>query len=309
MKRLCHLLILGLVLCATGAFGDTPPTRVYVWDFNTRDSLEKTDLPNKLTYEFEEALFNCKGFQVLERRRMDRLIDHAKNERSVSQVSSNDLATLTIRGAQLIAFGDVFDDRESGQVKVTVTLENFEGEKKMIVSALMQRGLVNDAASRTKAMKSLVEELCGGAGQHTDVLEPQKPKVETKPEAQNPSPKASESPGVTMSPNDFPGFGKPWLIKLDSNSPKRGGMGAYKEILVKVNQGDRLRIEAEPVGGASMRIRFEVLTGTDDKLIERPRKTGTLDWTMTKGIPGDSARVRIYSDVLGQTKVTVSKAN
>jgi hypothetical protein len=110
-----------------------------------------------------------------------------------------------------------------------------------------------------------------------------------------------------MIPDDFPGFGKPWQITLDPNGPKRSGMGYYKEFPVRVAHGDRLRIQLD-LGGASMRTHIEVLDSTGRKRIEFAKKAGTLDWTMTEGIPGERARVKIYADPPGKLTVVVSKA-
>ena len=144
-----------------------------------------------------------------------------------------------------------------------------------------------------------------------------KPEPETKP-APVPVPAPQPNPPVpptnvppptpVPSANDFPGFDKPWVIHLSANGPKRPGPGYYKEFPVRVAQGDKLRVQVEPVGGASMRTGIEVLDGTGRKLIEKPRKAGIPDWTMIKGIPGDSARVRIYSDLPGSLNVVLSKA-
>jgi hypothetical protein len=122
-----------------------------------------------------------------------------------------------------------------------------------------------------------------------------------------PSTNDTQAKSVTF-PDDFPGFDKSWQITLDGNSPKRGGMGYYKEIPVRVTQGDKLRVRVEPVGGADMLIRMAVHVGPRDTDFDRPRKSGTLDWTMTKGIPGESARIRVYSMVPGTLNVVVSKA-
>ena len=135
---------------------------VYVWDFTSQDST-MDDIVDKLTVEFEEALIKKGCYVVLERRKYDRLISQKDNERSILNIegiSSTTLDSLKFYKAALVIFGEVYDDIESGEIKVTVSFQAFNGEKIKQQSILFRRGLRIDAKSREKEMEKLVEEIC-----------------------------------------------------------------------------------------------------------------------------------------------------
>jgi uncharacterized protein YcfJ len=166
MKRLSSLLPAILALfCGTFAVfgqGKNLPA-VYVWDFTDR-TLQKTEQTANFTHDFEVALmqFGGSNYRVIERRQLDRLQGHAENEAkiaSMAQLSPEAVATLKTQKAEQVIFGEVYDDVSSGQVSITVTFEDFSGQKKLIKSTLMARGMVNDASSRASAMEKLVKEI------------------------------------------------------------------------------------------------------------------------------------------------------
>lgn len=133
---------------------------VYVWEFSTEDS-SIIDLPARLTEEFETALTQVEGLFVLERRRYDRLVAHRANEKAImkiEEIPQSTLDSLKSLKASIVIFGEVDDDVESGEIKVTVIFQNFDGRKKKW-STRFPRGKRYDAGSREHAMKLLVRKI------------------------------------------------------------------------------------------------------------------------------------------------------
>jgi hypothetical protein len=156
-------LVLSLV-CSLAEASSAKPT-VYVADFFTRDR-EITPLTTKLTSEFEFALSGTGRYDLLERRDFDQLRAQAKNEAAIAEISgmSGELvAALKTRSADMVVFGEVFDDIDSGQVSVTVSFVTFTGEKKLMLNGKIPRGKVNDADSRSAAMEELVKKVVSSA--------------------------------------------------------------------------------------------------------------------------------------------------
>ncbi len=120
-------------------------------------------LRKRFTSAFEEALLNEGCIHVLERRAYDRVIAHKDNERivaSVSGIPEEDLDSLKAHSANAVLFGEVHDDFDSGEVKVSVTLQAFTGEKILSESVRFSRGKRHDAESREKAMEELASDVC-----------------------------------------------------------------------------------------------------------------------------------------------------
>jgi len=138
---------------------------VYVWDFARRDRGKDADT-DKFTREFEAALVSGgKGhYEVLERRELGSLVAQRDNEEAINdilKIPPEARHALQAKQAQIVIFGEVFDDVESGHIKVTVTFQMFSGTKHRIAHILMRRGQVLDAPSREQAMASLVAKVVG----------------------------------------------------------------------------------------------------------------------------------------------------
>lgn len=136
---------------------------VVVWDFATRDG-RKTDTTASLTAEFEEALSQKGKYAVLERRSFDRLRAVIANEKAlqdIGEISSAGSTELRKLGVSVVIFGEMYDDVESGEVSITVTFQDFKGQKLLIKSVLMRRGLLRDAASRRERLAALVDGITG----------------------------------------------------------------------------------------------------------------------------------------------------
>jgi hypothetical protein len=152
-----------LVLLALPTVFASAADHVVVWDFATRDG-KRTDVTASLTIEFEEALGQKNAFRVIERRKIAQLQEVISNEkmlRDIGQISKTGAAELKKFGANVVVFGEVFDDIDSGDVTVTVSFQNFAGEKLLIKSVLMRRALIRDATSRRERMNALVESISG----------------------------------------------------------------------------------------------------------------------------------------------------
>jgi hypothetical protein len=156
---LAVLLSLALVPCVNG---QGPKERVYIWDFVDNKG-QQADLTAWFTSEFEEALSHANCYQVLERRQFDRLLANIKNEKAIADL--NDLSKESqseikkITNAQIVVFGKVDDDIESGQIKISVSFQHFDSSKK-VWSTRIPRGKRLDPESRENAMKGLVKEIC-----------------------------------------------------------------------------------------------------------------------------------------------------
>lgn len=153
------LLFFGCLLLPTLSFAQN----VVVWDFATRDG-RKTDTTASLTYEFEEALAQDRTYTVLERRNLARLqavIENEKALKDIGQISPAGSSALKKLGVSVVAFGEMFDDVDSGDVSITVTFQEFTGKKLLIKSVLMRRGLLRDATSRRERMSALVQAITG----------------------------------------------------------------------------------------------------------------------------------------------------
>ena len=137
--------------------------RVYVWDFVDNKG-QQTDLTDRLTSEFEVALNQAKCYQVLERRRFNKVLAHIKNEKAIanldgiSKESQGEIKKIT--NAQIVVFGQVDDDIASGEYKISVTFQNLDSSKE-VKSIRIRRGRIQDSESRENAMKELVKEICG----------------------------------------------------------------------------------------------------------------------------------------------------
>ena len=156
MKTLITLLIFSFVGLNTG-YGQN----VAVWDFTTRDG-EDDQMTENFTYEFEEALVNYGGVSVLERRNMDRLVAVIENERAVQdilQMSESAINDLKQIGVEQVVFGEIYDDIDGGEISIRVTFQELNGEKALVKSTYMRRGLLSDGRSRRDKMKELVESL------------------------------------------------------------------------------------------------------------------------------------------------------
>lgn len=134
---------------------------VAVWDCAYRNGSTNTTTES-MTLEFEESLIQYTSYEVFERRTTRIVLDAIRNERAyreLAQISQNSLDRLQGIGIERIFFCEIFDDTDSGEIRITVTLQNFNGRKELIKSVSMRRGLINDSRSRREKMTELVQSI------------------------------------------------------------------------------------------------------------------------------------------------------
>ncbi|TMM58023.1 hypothetical protein FEE95_00940 [Maribacter algarum] len=134
---------------------------VYVWDFSVSDdSIRK--IGNQLTNDFETELINSGLYTVLERRRYNRVMAHKNMETEMAEIRSLPLASLdSLRAfqAEVVIFGEVKDDIDSGEYEVIVTFQSLGEVILRKGSILIKRGLIRDNLTRKNAMKKLLDRL------------------------------------------------------------------------------------------------------------------------------------------------------
>ncbi len=134
---------------------------VYVWDFTTRDG-ETEALTVTLTEVFEEALVKTRQCKVLNRRDPDRLIVQKQTEKkimSLEQVEKPAIDTLKSRQADVVIFGEIYNDPNAGLLKISISAQSFDYIILAKESVFLPLGKKDDPESQEIAMKELVENL------------------------------------------------------------------------------------------------------------------------------------------------------
>ncbi|WP_420209219.1 hypothetical protein [Candidatus Electronema sp. JC] len=135
---------------------------VYIWEFGTREG-QKTETTRNVTQEFEGAFIRTQCCSVLERRNYDLLMSQRENEQAIMSmegIADASVNTLKTLEADAVVFGEVYDDVQSGEVKIIVAVQNFAGKSLTSQSVRFSRGKLSDAASREESMKALAEKVC-----------------------------------------------------------------------------------------------------------------------------------------------------
>ncbi|MGH9837731.1 MAG: tetratricopeptide repeat protein [Blastocatellia bacterium] len=163
--------ILWCLLFSLSVKGQASKAKLYVWNFIasstnfTASGTNLNSLAEKLTSEFEEALVKSRCYQVLERRNYNELVRHVANEKMIGTLKelshqSQEKLQENLEKAQIVVFGRVAHDVESGEFKVSVSFQRFDSVKELVDSVLIKQGIINDASSREQAMKELVNKIC-----------------------------------------------------------------------------------------------------------------------------------------------------
>jgi hypothetical protein len=169
MKHAVKLLIpaLALAVLAPRSQAQTATTQrenVYVWPFAQKG--KDKELAGHLTREFEQALTDDSEFDVLERGDLPRLWNHRQNEPVILDIldlPQEARKQLKAKQADMVVFGEVHDDQNSGEVIVTVVFQDFSGHQRLAKSEKFTRGKRYDPDSRRKAMQQLVQDLSNAA--------------------------------------------------------------------------------------------------------------------------------------------------
>lgn len=100
-------------------------TNVYVWDFKTTDDGIKK-FAEKFTDDFETELIKLDKYTVLQRRNHSLVLVHQDMENKISNVKNLSSETVnklkTIR-AEIVVFGELLEDEDSGIYEVIVFSE------------------------------------------------------------------------------------------------------------------------------------------------------------------------------------------
>jgi hypothetical protein len=157
--------ILVSVLFVYASFGVTPAllaeTTVYVWEFSWRSG-EEDSLTQSVTREFEEALIGLRGYRVVEGRTPGALkeqLDNIQSIRTILDVPEAQRKLIASYEVDQVVLGKLFDDVESGEVIISITLQRLDGTKVQATSTSVSRGKVRDRATRVELLKGLVNRL------------------------------------------------------------------------------------------------------------------------------------------------------
>lgn len=138
------------------------PTNVYIAPFTSRSGIDK-DVLSSLRDQFEESFeqtFGSKGaYEILNRQTVEKILAEAGNEEaltSVGEIKPKAEDDLRLAKANGVIFGEVTDDKVSGEVIVSVKLQSFDSHFFWNHSVAMTRGKIYDFSSRKAAMEQLV---------------------------------------------------------------------------------------------------------------------------------------------------------
>jgi hypothetical protein len=158
LQLLCWCLgFLGMAPLSKAAFFPT----VYVWTFMNRDRTVDEHTWS-LTEEFDNALVNSGKYNVLERRAKDKLDEQAKIEAGIDNTAGiSGKIKSAIESADMVIFGEVYEDDRSRVYTVTVTFEDWHGEKRLVKEVDIPRDDIGDVSKRRAAMEQLVQKING----------------------------------------------------------------------------------------------------------------------------------------------------
>jgi hypothetical protein len=135
--------------------------RCYVWSFSTREN-EQNQLTKNLTYEFEEALVKEKLFVVLNRTKFANVLEQWQGEKGIQGIS--DLPDTTINkfkiiSANLVFFGELYEEAENNVSRITVTLQNFDSEIVLRESINADMSKMNSVLYREIILEKLLKSI------------------------------------------------------------------------------------------------------------------------------------------------------
>ncbi|MFD1163817.1 hypothetical protein [Hwangdonia seohaensis] len=161
IKSLGLILIVATQLVVT-VQAQNSKTNVYVWDFKTGDeTIEK--YAEKFTDDFETELIKLDKYTVLQRRNHNLVLAHRNMENAISNVKNLPTETVdklkTIK-AEMVVFGELMEDTDSGIYEVTVFFQNLgNGEIPKKESVIIQKALIKSNTHRKDYMKNLIGKL------------------------------------------------------------------------------------------------------------------------------------------------------
>ncbi|MEW4922909.1 hypothetical protein [Algibacter sp. 2305UL17-15] len=157
IKCLSFVLFVSIQLMGTGQ-----AQNVYVWDFKTKDPTIKK-FAEKFTDDFETELIKLDNYTVLQRRNHNLVLVHRDMENAISNVKNLPAETVdklkTIR-AEIVVFGQLMEDVDSGVFEVTVFFQNLSnGEIPKKESIIIEKALIKSNSHRKQYMKDLITKL------------------------------------------------------------------------------------------------------------------------------------------------------
>jgi len=137
-------------------------TNIYVWDFKVGDeSIEK--YAEKFTDDFETELIKWDDYTVLQRRNHSLVLVHRDMENRIPDIgnlSTDAISELKTIKAEIVVFGELTEDVESGVYEVTVFFQNLDtGDIPKKESILIEKALIKSNSHRKQYMKSLITKL------------------------------------------------------------------------------------------------------------------------------------------------------
>ncbi|WP_178989300.1 hypothetical protein [Winogradskyella schleiferi] len=159
-----NLILIGLTIVQfmANVHAQNSKTNVYVWDFKTNDdTIEK--FAEKFTEDFETELIKLEKYTVLQRRNHSQVLMHRDMENRISNVenlSTDTVDKLKTIKAEMVVFGELMEDEESGIYEVIVFFQNLDnGEIPKKESIIIEKALIKSNSHRKKYMKSLIMKL------------------------------------------------------------------------------------------------------------------------------------------------------
>ena len=174
------------------------PTNVYIAPFSSHSEIEGnvlSSLRDLFEESFEQTFAGNGTYKVLNRQTVEKILAEANNETvltSVGELNPKAKDELKLVKADGVIFGEVTDDKDSGEVIVSVKLQSFDSVIFWNHSVTMKRGLIHDYTSRKTAMEQLVASIDGSG----------KGASETAPAVLNAGPTSSNSTSKRQSIGD-----------------------------------------------------------------------------------------------------------
>lgn len=132
---------------------------VYIWNFDAKDT-SSNDLAESVTEEFEQALIKSRTCIVLQRRHYQKLFNQRQQEAGRKGLEGFDKASIEIiksKDANLVIFGEVHDDNNSGQIKISAFVQDFNSQILASESIYGPRSIKLDPQSRMEYIVKLVD--------------------------------------------------------------------------------------------------------------------------------------------------------
>ncbi|MEM9293578.1 MAG: hypothetical protein AAGD01_18000 [Acidobacteriota bacterium] len=158
-----RVVVLFLFSCALLGLAPVLPaeTTVYVWEFSWRSG-EEDSLTQSVTREFEEALIGLRGYRVVEGRAPGALkeqLDNVRAIRTILDIPQSQRDLIASYDIDQVVLGELFDDIDSGEVVLSITLQRLDGTKVQATSSSVSRGKIRDRETRVELVRSLVNRL------------------------------------------------------------------------------------------------------------------------------------------------------